>query len=200
LEIIKSYAIPNCGTEGIAQQVRADFPQRTIQAIVDRSGSQLNRDTTSVFGITDQTILESYGFRMISTSGANPLIADTDNSSNAFINQGRLTIAHSDTLLLDAMETYHYEDGARKRLVKYREVQYSHIDGLGDALRYGIHHLFPLTHTRTTRPEYIDSEAHYDEPGKDYLTENLYVKTVNGVPTIEHLIRSTQEQYDENWT
>ena len=200
LEIIKSYAIPNCGTEGIAQQVRADFPQRTIQAIVDRSGSQLNRDTTSVFGITDQTILESYGFRMISTSGANPLIADTDNSSNAFINQGRLTIAHTDTLLLDAMETYHYEDGSRKRLVKYREVQYSHIDGLGDALRYGIHHLFPLTHTRSTRPEYIDSEAHYDEPGKDYLTENLYVKTVNGVPTIEHLIRVSQEQYDETWT
>jgi hypothetical protein len=31
------------------------------------------------------------------------------------------------------LETYHFEDGTRKSLVKYREARYMHIDGLGDA-------------------------------------------------------------------
>jgi len=202
IEILKTYAIPNCGTDGIAQQVRADFPTRTVYAIIDRSGSHVNRDTTSVFGITDQTILESYGFRMMNTARGNPLIADTDNSANAFINQGRLAIWSGDTLMLDAMDTFHYEDASRKSLVKYKDAKYMHIDGLGDALRYGIHYLFKLAHDHAGGAEYLDGMERYDlEPGFEYLTEGNTPKTRDGVPTIDYLVKTRFEDTynDESW-
>ena len=200
LEILKSYSIPDCGTDGIAQRIRADFPQRTLQAVMDRSGSHLNRDTTSAFGTTDQTILEKYGFRIINTAKSNPLISDTDNSSNAFIQQGRLLIPQTEGKLLDALETYHYEDGTRKQLVKYTDAKYAHIDGLGDCIRYGIHYLFPMTHESSGLPEYIDGgEQYYQEPGSGYMTQDI-VRTVDGVPTVEALIRKVHEDLDESWT
>jgi hypothetical protein len=185
----------------MAQAIRYDFPQRTIQTIMDMSGSQLNRDTTSQFGVTDKTILEKYGFRIVNTRNSNPLIADTDNSANAFINQGRLKIWQGETKLLDALETYHYEDGTRKRLVKYSDAKYAHIDGLGDCIRYGIHYLFPMTHEVTGLPEYLDSTNDYHrEPGHDYLSENTVVRSVDGVPTVDWLIkRHFQDQGEETW-
>jgi hypothetical protein len=204
IEVLKTYALYDCGTEGIADAVRADFPQRTIWAIVDRSGSHVNRDTTSQFGITDQTILESRGFRMMNTARGNPLITDTDNSSNAFINQGRLKIPHQERILIDAMETYHFEDGTRKNLVKYKEARYMHIDGLGDAMRYGIHYLFPMRHDSQSMPTHIDStDDFYQAPGHQYLTENTLIKSRDGVPTVEFLMRRAEAAMhgdDESWT
>lgn len=200
IEVLKSYAIPECGTEGLAQQIRADFPHRTIQAIMDRSGSHLNRDTTSPFGTTDQTILERYGFRIINTAKSNPLISDTDNSSNAFIAQNRLIVPYSESKLIDAIETYHYEDASRKQLVKYNDAKYAHIDGLGDALRYGIHYLFPMQHNQPSMPEYLDSEqGYYEEPGSAYIRDPNIINTVNGVPTVEALLRRLHQEQDESW-
>jgi hypothetical protein len=169
---------------------------------MDRSGSQLNRDTTSAFGTTDQTILEKYGFRIINTAKSNPLISDTDNSSNAFIAQNRLLIPMEETKLLDAMETYHYEDGSRKQLVKYSDAKYAHIDGLGDCIRYGIHYLFPMQHAQPTIAEYIDSEqGAYSEPGSDYMRDPNIINSVNGVPTVEALLRKmTNDGSEEYWT
>jgi len=202
LEILRTYAIPDCGTEGIAQQIRADFPHRTIQAVMDMSGSQLNRDTTSAFGTTDKTILEKYGFRILNTARSNPLVSDTDNSSNAFIGQGRLVIPHTETRLLDALETYHYEDGSRKKLVKYTDAKYAHIDGLGDCVRYGIHYLFPMTHEQPTLPQYMDSTEYFQaEPGADYMRDPAVINTIDGVPTVDSLIRRVQqEQEAEYWS
>lgn len=199
LEILKTYAIPDCGTESMAQRIRADFPQRTINCIMDRSGSHLNRDTTSAFGTTDQTILEKYGFRIINTAKGNPLISDTDNSSNAFISQGRLIIPQTETKLLDALETYHYEDANRKQLVKYSDAKYAHIDGLGDCIRYGIHYLFPMSHAQSSMPEYMDGESgFYVEPGQQYMTQDI-IRTREGVPTVEYLLRKQELEGDETW-
>jgi hypothetical protein len=168
---------------------------------MDRSGSHLNRDTTSQFGVTDQTILEKYGFRILNTAKANPLISDTDNSSNAFIAQNRLIIPHSETKLLDAMETYHYEDANRKQLVKYSNAKYAHIDGLGDCIRYGIHYLFPMTHAQSGLPEYIDGDSSfYQEPGADYMRDPAIINSRDGVPTVEALIRKVHQDQDEYWS
>lgn len=203
LEILKSYAINDCGTEQMAQSIRQDFPQRLIQSVMDMSGAQVNRDTTSQFGTTDKTILEKYGFRIINTNRSNPLISDSDNSSNAFIAQGRLKVPVSEQLILDALDTYHYEDGARKQLKKYKEAKYMHIDGLGDCIRYGIHHLFPMTHHQQTGPEYLDNQQDfYREPGEDYMNSNPYVvSSRDGVPSVESIIRRLhQEQDSEYWS
>lgn len=196
IEILKSYAIPDCGTEGIAQAIREDFPRRRINSIIDMSGTQQNRDTTSPFGITDKVILEQYGFTIVNTRKSNPLITDTDNTSNAFINRGGLVVKPDDKFLLEALQTYHFEDATRKKLVKYTESKYAHIDGLGDCIRYGIHYLFPITHTTLGLPEYVGMDQRYarmNQPGVNHMPASpLYP----GGPTWEEIMNGTEQQDD----
>jgi hypothetical protein len=196
LEVLKSYAIPDCSTEGIAEAIRIDFPRRKLFSIIDMSGTQVNRDTTSPFGITDRIILEKYGFTIINSRKSNPLISDTDNTVNSFINQNRLCIKADDKYLLDALQTYHFEDGSRKRLVKYTEQKYAHIDGLGDCLRYGIFHLFPITHEQTIQ-EYVGMDKRYMQiPGREFMPESpLYP----GGPSWEELLNGEEETNHMTW-
>jgi len=195
MEILKSYAIPDCSTEGIADAIRQDFPKRRINSIIDMSGTQVNRDTTSPFGITDRIILEKYGFNIANTRKSNPLVSDTDNSVNAFINRNNLFVKKDDKYLLEALTTYHFEDGSRKRLVKYTEQKYAHIDGLGDALRYGIHHLFPITYDQKF-VDYVGMDPRYaraTNPANKYMPESpLY----EGGPTWEEIINNDDGDTD----
>ena len=196
IEILKSYAIRDCGTEQLAQQIRKDYPNRRIYSIIDMSGAQTNRDTTSVFGVTDRVILEKYGLTIVNTRKSNPLISDTDNSSNAFINRGNLHVSLYDTQLIEALQSYHFEDGTRKKLVKYTDAKYSHIDGLGDCIRYGIHHLFPVQHEQSMLPEFIGMDPRYqrlNEPGREYATPSpLY----EGGPTWEDIMNPSDQEQD----
>jgi hypothetical protein len=195
MEILKSYAIPDCSTEGMADAIRRDFPKRRIFSIIDMSGTQVNRDTTSPFGITDRIILEKYGFTIVNTRKSNPLVSDTDNTVNAFINRNGLIVKNDDKMLLEALSTYHFEDGSRKRLVKYTEQKYAHIDGLGDCLRYGIHHLFPITHEQTIK-EYVGMDQRFMQvPGQEHMPESplypggpTWEEIVNGENTPDHAI------------
>jgi hypothetical protein len=195
IEILKSYAINDCSTEGIAQAIREDFPRRRLFSVIDMSGTQLNRDTTSPFGITDRVILEKYGFQIVNSRKSNPLISDTDNTSNAFITRGGLMINKDDQLLIEALQTYHYEDGSRKKLVKYTEAKYAHIDGLGDCIRYGIHHLFPIQHEQHF-PEFIGMDQRLvraSDPTNKYMPESpLYP----GGPSWEEIMTGTDEAPD----
>ena len=196
IEVLKSYAINDCSTEGIAIAIRNDFPKRRISSIIDMSGAQVNRDTTSPFGVTDRILLEKYGFTIVNNRKSNPLIADTDNTSNAFINRGGLVVKSNDTSLLEALGTYHFEDGTRKKLVKYTEQNYAHIDGLGDCIRYGIHHLFPITHDSSGMPDYITSDPRSRRgPGVEHMP---YSPLYPGGPTWEQLI-SQEENGSEDY-
>ncbi len=186
IEVIKEYSIKNCGTEQMAKAIREDFNHRNILAVIDMSGSQLNRDTTSAFGVTDKTILEKYGFTIVNNKRSNPLIADTDNSSNAFIARGGLIVPETETKLLEALDSYHYEDSARKKLVKSMESDFAHLDGLGDAMRYLIHHLFPITHNDTPVPDYQTVlNVGTKVPGHQYRKQGIYGY---GTPTMEELL------------
>jgi len=195
IEVLKAYAIDNCGTEQLAQTIRNDFPKRRIYSIIDMSGTQLNRDTTSPFGITDRIILEKYGFTIINNNKSNPLISDTDNICNAFIQQNRLKINITQTKLIDALKSYHFEDGTRKKLVKYND-KFAYIDGLGDCMRYGISLLFPITHTDTGIKEYVGMDQRYarlNKPGLEYMPESpLYP----GGPTMEELLNGETNNDD----
>ena len=194
MEVLKSYAINDCSTEGIAQAIRNDFPRRRINSIIDMSGTQVNRDTTSPFGVTDRIILEKYGFTIINNKNSNPLIADTDNTSNSFINRGGLVVSPDDKILLEALGTYHFEDGSRKKLVKYTEQAYAHIDGLGDCIRYGIHHLFPIMH-ENTGPDYITSDSRSTKrPGHEHLP---YSPLYPGGPSWEELMNENLNGSDD---
>lgn len=199
IEILKSYAIPDCSTEGIAQAIRLDFPKRRINSIIDMSGTQVNRDTTSPFGITDRIILEKYGFTIVNSRKSNPLVSDTDNTANAFINRGGLTVKPDDKFLLEALSTYHFEDGTRKRLVKYTEQKYAHIDGLGDCIRYGIHNLFPITHDSLPIKEYIGMDPRLQArvtPGLNHMPDSpLYP----GGPSWEEIMNENLQQDYQVW-
>ncbi len=193
IEVLKTYAIYNYSTEDIARRIREDYPQRNIYAIIDATGAHNNRSTTSQFGITDKTILEKYGFTIINLSKANPLIKDTDNSSNAFIARGGLKVPSTESKLLEALDNYHYEDASRVKLVKYPEPQFSHIDALGDCLRYGINHLFPITHNDTPVPDYQTVlNVGTKVPGHQYRKQGIYGY---GTPTMEELLGG---EYDGN--
>ena len=196
MEVLKTYAIRDCSTEGIAQAIRNDFPRRRLNSIIDMSGTQVNRDTTSPFGITDKIILEKYGFTIINSRKSNPLISDTDNTVNAFLTRNGLVVQSDDQLLLEALTTYHFENGSRKKLVKYTEQRYAHIDGLGDALRYGIHHLFPILHDDMGLLEYVGMDPRYARhslPGKEYMPESpLYP----GGPTWEEIMKGDEINED----
>jgi hypothetical protein len=200
IEILKSYAIPDCSTEGIAQAIRADFPKRRINSIIDMSGAQTNRDTTSPFGVTDKTIIEKYGFTVVNTRKSNPLVTDTDNTSNAFIARGGLVVKKDDKFLIDALQTYHFEDASRKRLVKYTEQKYAHIDGLGDCIRYGIHYLFPITHDSVGIPEYVGMDPRLqnrNRPGTEHMPDSpLYP----GGPTWEEIMNGDQQEDHMVWS
>ena len=199
IEILKSYAIPDCGTEGLAQAIRQDFPRRRINAVIDMSGTQQNRDTTSPFGVTDRVLLEKYGFNIVNSRKSNPLITDTDNTSNGFINRGGLVVKPDDTKLIEALQTYHFEDGTRKKLVKYTEQKYAHIDGLGDCIRYGIHHLFPIQHHTLGIPEYVSTDqrlSRSNTPGIDHMPHSpLYP----GGPTWEEIVKGEPEDDFMSW-
>ena len=200
IEIIKSYSIPDCSTEGIAKAIREDFPKRRIYSIIDVSGNQINRDTTSPFGVTDRIILERYGFQIVNTRRSNPLIIDTDNTSNAFISRNGLKVKPDDKKLLDALGTYHYEDASRKKLVKYTEQRYAHIDGLGDCIRYGIHHLFPIEHMDNFNvPETLLSDQrtkNMNIPGREYMPESpLYP----GGPTWQEIMEGEPQDDYQTW-
>jgi hypothetical protein len=165
------------------------------------SGTQVNRDTTSPFGVTDRIILEKYGFTIVNTRKSNPLITDTDNTSNAFINRGGLVIQPDDKFLLEAMQTYHFEDGSRKKLVKYTESRYAHIDGLGDCIRYGIHYLFPIQHENTLGiPEYVNTDSKFtrqNKPGLEHMPESpLYP----GGPTWEEIMNGESDEEHMVWS
>lgn len=194
IEILKAYGIPDCGTEQLAKAIREDFPRRNISSIIDMSGSQVNRDTTSPFGITDRTILENYGFVIVNSRNSNPLIADTDNSANSFINRGGLVVPETETMLIEALNTYHYEDSTRKKLVKYSEQKYCHIDGLGDALRYGIHHLFPLQHKQSPVAEYVGMDPRLQRALQPGLDHKPHSPLFPGGPSIEEIINPQPDE------
>ena len=200
MEILKSYAINDCSTEGIAEAIRLDFPKRRINSIIDMSGTQVNRDTTSAFGVTDRIILEKYGFTIVNNRKSNPFISDTDNTSNAFINRGGLVVKPDDKFLLEAMQTYHFEDGTRKKLVKYTEQKYAHIDGLGDCIRYGIHYLFPIQHESSGIAEYVGMDSRLtnrNKPGLEHMPDSpLYP----GGPTWEEIMNGEQQEDYQVWS
>jgi hypothetical protein len=197
IEILKTYAIPDCGTEGMASAIREDFPRRRINSIIDMSGTQLNRDTTSPFGVTDRIILEKYGFTIVNTRKSNPLITDTDNTSNAFIARGGLNIKLDDKFLLEALQTYHFEDASRKRLVKYTEQRYAHIDGLGDCIRYGIHHLFPIQHDSLPFAEFIGMDEKLSRMARPGLEHMPHSPLYPGGPSWEQILGDDKEDNDQ---
>ena len=111
-----------------------------------------------------------------------------------------MIVQPDDKFLLDALQTYHFEDATRKRLVKYTEQKYAHIDGLGDCIRYGIHHLFPITHDSLGIPEYVGMDRRFamnNRPGVEHMPDSpLYP----GGPTWEEIMTGDVTEDYQVWS
>ena len=180
-------SVPSAFTNRIA----GGFPLAT--AVIDATGSHNNRSTTTAFGTTDRTLLEKYGFQIINNTKANPLVKDTDNSANSFIAKKNLIVRPDDKNMLLALDNYHYETADRIKLVKYSDPQMSIIDSLGDALRYGIYHLFPLRHDQPGTPDYVTIDNKFIRPGSEYLRPSPLFP---GGPALEDIIKGDIEETD----
>jgi hypothetical protein len=57
-----------------------------------------------------------------------------------------------------------------------------------------------MTHAQSQLPEYIDGDAaHWVEPGSDYMRDPNIINTVDGVPTVEAMIRRLHREQDEEY-
>jgi len=61
-----------------------------------------------------------------------------------------------------------------------------------------------MRHDSQGMPSYIDGvDDFYQAPGHEYLTENSFIKSRDGVPTVEYLLRRAEAEIqgtDESWT
>ena len=84
--------------------------------------------------------------------------------------------------------------------MKYTEQKYAHIDGLGDCLRYGIHHLFPITHDSLGIPEYVGMDKRFSKqnrPGLEHMPDSpLYP----GGPTWEEIMTGNVTEDHQVWS
>ena len=81
-------------------------------------------------------------------------------------------------------------------MTKYTDSKYAHIDGLGDSLRYGIHHLFPIQHDSWAGAEYLGNDARmqaYNRPG---IEHEPYSPLYPGGPTWEEIMGKRDEDID----
>jgi hypothetical protein len=71
------------------------------------------------------------------------------------------------------------------------ESDYAHIDGLGDAVRYLLHHLFPINHNDLVSvPNYQTMDSRLSSiPGAQYRKQGVFGP---GTPTFEELLSGSE--------
>ena len=57
-----------------------------------------------------------------------------------------------------------------------------------------------MQHQSPSVPEYLDGQSDfYVEPGSSYMNDPNIIGSVNGVPTVEALLRKIHQEQDESW-
>ncbi|MGB1952225.1 MAG: terminase large subunit domain-containing protein [Marinobacter sp.] len=139
LHIIDEIVIPNSNTTELAQEIRRRYPEHKIRAYPDPSGKA--RKTSAIGGVTDFTILEQAGFRVIAPKKA-PAVADRINEVQAMLcntnGDRRLFIHPGCSELIKGLDGMTYKRGTSdpdKTLG---------LDHVTDALGYLVHSEFPI--------------------------------------------------------
>jgi hypothetical protein len=107
--VLDALEIPSSNTEEVAEELRRQYPNRTIIACPDPSGKA--RKTSAAAGVTDFTILERAGFKVHAPPKA-PLVKDRINNTQAMLKNGdgrrRLRIHPRATALIKALARPHH--------------------------------------------------------------------------------------------
>lgn len=150
LHIVHEILIPNGNTDLMADALKRSYPNRQIQVYPDPSGAA--RKTSAAAGITDHSILASYGFQVLSPRKAPP-VKDKLNNMNAMIKSSdgshRLFVHPRCTSVIRALEGLTYVPGTNV------PDKSGGLDHIADALGYLISFEFPIILARVTSSELL---------------------------------------------
>ena len=139
LHAIDEISIPDANTDMMAQTLLGRFPNRHIAVYPDPSGKA--RKTSAPVGMTDFSILEKYGFEVVASRSAPPVV-DRINEVNALLcsSEGdrRFFINPRCVNLIKSFEGLVYREGTSI------PDKTSGLDHMADAIGYLIHEEYPL--------------------------------------------------------
>lgn len=139
LHVIDEVVIHNSNTTELAAEIKRRYPSHKIRAYPDPSGKA--RKTSAIGGVTDFTILEQAGFRVIAPKKA-PAVSDRINEVQAMLcntNGDRRLYVHPRCLgLIKGLDGMTYKRGTSEPDKSLG------LDHVTDALGYLIHSEFPI--------------------------------------------------------
>ena len=158
MEIIDEIVLKNSNTREMAISIKAKYPNRNITVYPDPSGRA--RKTSADIGVTDHTILESEGLKVVTPNKA-PLVVDRLNVVNNMIYAAdgtrRLFVNPRCTTLIQAM-SFHLYDEKKGAPMKGGADRY---DDTNDSLGYKLWSLFGRELTGQGRAQTIKSTGFY---------------------------------------
>lgn len=139
LHVIDEVVIPNSNTTELAAEIKRRYPSHKIRAYPDPSGKA--RKTSAIGGVTDFTILEQAGFRVIAPKKA-PAVSDRINEAQAMLcntNGDRRLFVHPRCAeLIKGLDGMTYKQGTSEPDKSLG------LDHVTDALGYLVHSEFPI--------------------------------------------------------
>lgn len=139
LHIFDEIEVPNGNTEEMCEEIKRRYPKRKIIVAPDPSGKA--RKTSAVVGVTDFTIIKSYGFTIIAPNKA-PAIVDRVNEVNALCENAkgkrRLFIHPKCKKIIKCLDGLTYKEDTSLPDKKLG------LDHMTDALGYLVHMEFPI--------------------------------------------------------
>mgnify|MGYP003324523735 CR=1 FL=1 len=144
---IDEISIPDANTDFMAQEIISRYNRRHIVVYPDPSGKA--RKTSAAVGQTDFSILEGYGFDVVASNKAPPIV-DRINEVNAMLcnseGERRFFVDPKCKNLIKSLEGLIYKDGTNV------PDKASGLDHMADALGYLIHEMYPIDNNQAVGP------------------------------------------------
>lgn len=132
LHVIDEICIHDSNTTEMCETIKNRYKDKIVYIYPDPSGK--NRKTSAAVGVTDFTIIQSFGF-MIDAPNAAPAVIDrVENTNRLFMNSNKnssLFINSSNKYLIKCLDGLTYKDGGERIIDKN-----SNLDHAPDALGY----------------------------------------------------------------
>jgi len=147
LWVIDELSIADANTDMMAQALKTRYNDRQMVVYPDPSGKA--RKTSAAVGQTDFSILESYGFDVVASNKAPPVV-DRINEVNAMLcnsdGDRRLFVDHRCKHLIKSLEGLIYKEGTSM------PDKASGLDHMADAMGYLIHEMYPIDNNQAVGP------------------------------------------------
>ena len=149
MHVIDEISIMNSNTTELSQEIQRRYPNHKIFTYPDPAGKA--RKTSAAGGVTDFTILEQAGFRVIAPKAA-PAVADRINEVQAMlcntVGERRLFIHPRCKELIRGLDGMTYKEGTSQPDKSLG------LDHITDALGYKIHSMFPIRRPVSVAPRF----------------------------------------------